>query len=290
MKLIWKFNLILVTILGTGGVIIALLAYHFLIGNAQREVLDQAKLMKASTQAVRDYTSVDLVPLLLQNPQHRVRFLAETVPAYGAVTTFNMLRSQYPDYTYREATLNPTNPQDRAPDWEADIIRELGNHPEMKEIVNERQTPDGPSLYIASPIIPKESCLECHSVPSAAPKAMLTVYGTANGFGWKAGSVVGAQIVSVPSSVPIAIANKAFHTLLIYLALTLIVTILALDAGVYLLVLRPIHLVAQTADRVSRGEANVPDLVVSSKDEVGALTASFNRMRVSLAKALAMLE
>jgi protein-histidine pros-kinase len=219
-----------------------------------------------------------------------VRFLAETVPAYGAVTTFKMLHDQYPDYTYREATLNPTNPQDRASDWEADIIRELGNHPEKKEIVNERQTPDGPSLYIASPIIPKESCLECHSVPSAAPRAMIAVYGPDNGFGWKAGSVVGAQIVSVPSSVPIAIADKAFHALLLYLAITLIVAILALDAGVYLLVLRPIQLVAHTADSVSRGEANVPELVVASKDEIGALTASFNRMRVSLAKALAMLD
>ena len=290
MKLLLKFNLILVAVFGVAGVLISILAYQFLIGNARREVLDQAKLMKASTQAVRDYTSTDLVPLLLQNPQHRVHFLAETVPAFGAVTTFKMLHAQYPDYTYQEAVLNPTNPQDRATDWQTDIIHKLGDHPELKEIVNQRQTDDGPSLYIASPIVAKQSCMECHSTPAVAPKAMLTVYGTANGFGWQENAVVGAQIVSVPSSVPVAIADKAFHQLLIYLALTLIFAIAALDAGVYWLVLLPIQRVASTADRVSRGEQQVPELVPQGKDEIAELTKAFNRMRVSLAKALAMLD
>jgi Protein of unknown function (DUF3365) len=71
---------------------------------------------------VREYTSSDMGPLLKQNPEHKTRFLAETVPAFGALSTFNKLRQNYPDYTYREATLNPTNPEHRATDWEADII------------------------------------------------------------------------------------------------------------------------------------------------------------------------
>jgi hypothetical protein len=62
----------------------------------------------------RRYTSSDLAPLLEQNPQHKTRFLAETVPAFGAIITFNKLRQNYPEYTYREVTLNPTNPEHRA--------------------------------------------------------------------------------------------------------------------------------------------------------------------------------
>jgi protein-histidine pros-kinase len=291
MKLLTKFNLILFAIFGAGGLLIALVAYNFLIGNARREVLQEAELMLASARSVRDYTSVDLVPLLLQVPGHRVRFLAETVPAYGATTTFKNLRAHYPDYTYKEATLNPTNPEDRASDWEADVIRSLRDHPGEKQAIGERQTPDGPSLYLASPLVAdKPTCMECHSTPSAAPKAMLTVYGSANGFGWKPNEIIGAQIVSVPTSVPVAVAAQAFHRLLIYLVLTLLVTIAALDLGVYWLVIRPLRAVSNTADQVSRGEKNVAPLVVSGSDEIATVIASFNRMQLSLAKALAMLD
>jgi hypothetical protein len=36
--------------------------------------------MMANAKSVRDYTSSDLAPLLEENPQHKTRFLAETVP------------------------------------------------------------------------------------------------------------------------------------------------------------------------------------------------------------------
>ncbi len=290
MKLLTKFNLILLGIFGAGGLLISLAADSFLIGNARREVLDEARLMMASATSVRDYTSSDLSPLLEQNPRHRVRFLAETVPAYGATTTFKNLHVKYPDYTYKEATLNPTNPEDRAADWEADIIQNLRDHPGQGQTIGERQTPTGPSLYLASPIVSVHSCLECHGVPAAAPKAMLAVYGSANGFGWKENEIVGAQIISVPTSVPVAIAAQAFHRLLFFLILTLAVTVIALDVGVYWLVIRPVKLVSVAADRVSKGERHVPPLVVTGSDEIATVTSSFNRMQLSLAKALAMLE
>lgn len=293
MRLLAKFNLILLVIFGSGGFLISQLAYSFLFGNARREVLQEAQLMIASAKSVRDYTATDLSPLLQQNPGHRVRFLPETIPFYGATTTFNNLRRDNPDYTnytYKEAALNPTNLEDRASDWEADIISELRNHPDESQIMNERLTPSGRSLYIAKPIKATQECLECHSVPSAAPRAMLAVYGSANGFGWKKDEIVGAQIISVPMTVPIGIANRAYHQLLLYLVLTLIIAILALDAGVYLFVIRPLRAVSDTADRVSRGEKNVPPIKVNGKDEIATVASSFNRMQLSLAKALKMFE
>jgi hypothetical protein len=290
MKLLAKFNLILLVIFGAGGVILCQLAYSFLISNARREVLAQAELMVASTGAVRDYTDDNLKPLLEQNPRHKVRFLAETIPAFAATTTFSHLRKSYPAYSYKEATLNPTNLEDRATDWEADVIRQLRDHPDQQEAVGDRDTPSGKALYLAHPIHVNAPCLECHSTPSAAPRSMLAVYGPANGFGWKPNEIVGAQIISVPMSVPIAIANQAFRSLLVVLALTLLTAIAALDAGVYWFVIRPLRIVSESGNRISKGEKNVPALVVSGNDEIASVTASFNRMRVSLAKALAMLE
>jgi HAMP domain-containing protein len=289
MKLLTKFNLTLLVLFGTGGLIISQVTYSFLINNARREVLQEAELMMASATSVRDYTSSDLAPLLEQNPQHKTRFLAETVPAFGAVSTFNKLRRKYPDYTYREATLNPTNPEHRAADWEADVIRYLRDHPEQKRVTGERETAMGPSMYLATPIAADPPCLQCHSRPAVAPPAMIATYGSNNGFGWKPGAIVAAQIVSVPMSLPVQNAKLAFHLLLIYLVITLITTIVVLDCAVYFIVIRPLKLLSDAADRVSKGDMNLPSLPVKGSDEIATATVSFNRMQLSLVKAFKML-
>ncbi len=289
MKLLTKFNVILLVLFGTGGLIISQVISSLLINNAQREVRQQAELMMASAMSVRDYTSSDLRPLLELNPEHKKRFLAETVPAFGAMSTFNKLKKNYPDYTYREATLNPTNPEHRATDWERDIIGYLRDHPDQKQFQGQRETSLGPSMYLATPIAADPPCLECHSNPAAAPPGMIATYGSNNGFGWKPGSIIGAQIVSVPMSVPLAKAKQAFRLLLTYLIVTLIATIIVLDVAVYLIVIRPLRLVSDAADRVSKGETNQPPLPVKGSDEIAAVTASFNRMQLSLAKAFKML-
>jgi protein-histidine pros-kinase len=148
----------------------------------------------------------------------------------------------------------------------------------------------GQSLYIAHPIRASQECLQCHGIPSAAPKTILARYGRANGFGWKLNEVIGAQIVSVPMSVPVAEANRAWLQLLLFLIGMMILAILALDAAVYWFVIRPLKIVSDAADRVSRGEKNVTPVRVTSKDEIATVASSFNRMQVSLAKALKMVE
>lgn len=293
MKLLAKFNLILLIIFGMGGVLISHFAYSFLIGNARREVLQEAQLMLASAESVRNYTATDLSPLLEKIPEANGRFLPESIPFYGATTTFNNLRRDNPDYryyTYKEAALNPTNLEDRAADWETDIINNLRDNPSRRQIINVRSTPFGPSLYIANAITADQGCLQCHGVASKAPQALTAVYGSDHGFGWHNNEIVGAQIVSVPMAVPIDIANRAFHRLVFFLILTMLVAIAALDVGVYWFVIRPLKIVSDSADRISRGEKNVPPIEVKGKDEIATVAASFNRMKVSLVKALRMFD
>lgn len=290
MKLLAKFNLILLVVFAIGGLIISQLARSFLLTSAKNDVQAQGQLMLASAKSIRDYVGQRVSPLLEQNPQQQTHFLAESIPFFAANATFNILRKGYPDYTYKETALNPTNPEDRATDWEADIINELRDHPGEPEASGVRPTPMGESLYIAHPILAAQDCLTCHSSPSIAPKSLLAVYGSANGFGWKKDEIIGAQIVSVPMSVPVATANRAWLQLLLFLITMMILAILALDAAVYWFVIRPLKLVSDTADRVSRGEKEITPVRINSKDEIATVAASFNRMQVSLAKALKMVE
>jgi protein-histidine pros-kinase len=132
------------------------------------------------------------------------------------------LRKKYPDYAYKEATLNPTNPRDRATDWEADVINNFRNNPDQKELIGERSTLTGKYLFLAQPTRAGQPCLECHDTAQNAPEAMIRHYGAANGFGWKLNETIGAQILSVPFSVPVQMADRAFRNLMTSWALSLL--------------------------------------------------------------------
>ena len=207
MRLIWKFNLVLLGIFLLGFLIAGYVSYRALQANAREEILQNARLMMESALSSRNYTTTQVKPLL--ETQMKYRFLPQSVPAYAATEQFNELRKKHPDYTYKEATLNPSNPRNRAADWETDVVGIFRNTAATGEVVGERDTPAGRSLYLARPIqIKSPACLECHSTIDAAPKPMVDLYGPANGFGWKMDEVIGAQIVSVPMAVPIERANE----------------------------------------------------------------------------------
>ena len=61
------------------------------------------------------------------------------------------------------------------------------------------------------------------------------------------------------------------------------------EALAEVIVIRPLRLVSDAADLASKGEATPAPLPVRGKDEIATMTASFNRMQVSLAKALKLL-
>ena len=289
MKILAKFNLIFILLFGAGLFLVSRVAYNFLMDNARSQVLQQAQLMMASARSTRDYTSEELKPLLVTNQAHMRDFLPQTVPAYAATNTFNRLRKNYPDYVYKEASINPTNLRNRAVDWETDVVNYFRNNSEKKEFVGERDAPTGRTLYFARPIAVAHSCLECHSVPTKAPHALLKAYGKANGFGWKENEVIAAQVVSVPMAVPIGIADRAFRKLMIYLVAFFVVTLIVIDVSLVFIVIRPVRRLAETADRISKGEMDVPELPVTGRDEIAEVTGSFNRMYRSLVKAFGML-
>lgn len=141
-------------------------------------------------------------------------FHPQSVPAFAATEIFNYLREKYPEYFYKEATLNPTNPRDRATDWEADIVNQFRGDTNLKEFHGTRETPSGTALFLARPItITNVSCLACHTTPDKAPPEMIKLYGTANGFGWKMNETIGAQVVSVPMAVPMKKADETWWNL-----------------------------------------------------------------------------
>lgn len=289
MKLRTKFNLVLLLVFGIGFIVTGYLSYSILQTNAREDILQRAGLMMGGALAMRGYTVGEIKPLLAT--QLEKEFLPQSVPAYSATRVFDKLRQSHPEYTYKEATLNPTNPVDRATDWEADIIQEFRNYSGDEEIVGERDTPTGRTLYLARPIrISNPGCLTCHSTPEEAPQTLLVRYGDDNGFGWQLEEVVGAQIVTVPMTVPIQQANKAFLTFMGTLAAVFVAIVFVLNLMLRSIVVTPVTRMAVIADKLSRGDMKSPEFEVKGRDEIALLGRAFNRMRRSMEKAINLLE
>jgi HAMP domain-containing protein len=289
MKLLFKFNLVFLIVFLIGLAATGLLTRKLLERNAQDEVLQQARFLFDKALAVRAYTSKQVAPLL--ETQMKYAFLPQSVPAFSATEVLAALQKNHAEYTYKEATINPTNPRDRAIEWEADVIGEFRKSPESKEFIGQRDTPAGRALYIARPIkITDGACLRCHSTVEAAPRTLVDKYGPANGFGWQLNEVVGAQLVSVPMAVPLARAHEAWLLFMGMLSAVFATIAVVLNLMLWWLVIRPVMKLAGIADRVSLGELGAPAFNASARDEIGRLAVSFGRMRKSLVQALRLLE
>jgi len=289
MSLFVKFNLILVAVFAIALVPVGYLANDLLQRNARAQVVENASIMMQTALATRTYTVQQVKPLLA--PLLTDEFIPQTVPAYSATEIFNYIRESHPEYTYKEATLNPTNPRDRTVDWEADVVNAFRADDNLQEIVGERESALGRSLYLSRPIrITDPGCLSCHTTPEEAPASLIRTYGPDGGFGWKLNEVIGAQIVTVPTSVPVRMADTAFRTLIGSVIGVFLVMLIILNLLLWAVVIRPLRRLAGMADQVSTGNFDIEEVHVKGRDEVAVLASSFNRMRISLAKALRMLE
>jgi len=289
MSLFAKFNLILILVFAVALVPAGYISNDLLQKNARTQIVQNARIMMQTAMATRGYTVKQIKPLLA--PRLAEEFLPQSVPAYSATEIFNYLREKHPEYTYKEATLNPTNPRDRTVDWEADIVNAFRANEKLSELIGERDAPLGRALYLARPIkITDAGCLSCHTTPDVAPASVVKAYGTSGGYGWKLNEIIGAQIVSVPMAVPIGLANTAFKTLLGSLIAVFASILVVLNILLTLAVIRPIKRLSRMADQVSTGDLDAPEVTVKGSDEVAMLSGSFNRMRISLTKALKMLE
>jgi protein-histidine pros-kinase len=289
MKLLVKFNLVFLLVFLVGLGASSLIARQLLREAAKDEVISTARLLMTGANGVSKYTATQIKPLL--ETQMKYTFLPQSIPAYSAAEVLAHLQKDYPEYGFKSAMLNPTNPRDRAVAWEEDIVTQFRKQADLKEFVGERETPTGTALYIARPIrLTNPACLACHSTPDAAPKTLTDHYGPANGFGWTLNEALGAQVVSVPMTLPM---RSADHALLVVMGVLTGVFVLigaALNFMLWRLVIRPVSRLSGIADRVSLGEFEAPEFGVKSNDEIGVLSESFNRMRTSLQHAMKMLD
>ncbi len=277
MKLAAKYNLFLIGVMAIAYVAISGVAYVILQRHARGEVVRHAATLMEAAMAMRTYTIREIKPLLaLQNTRE---FLPQSVPSYAATQNFNALREQNPEYRYKEATLNPTNPRDRAADWEADIIQAFRRDDHLKHQIVVRDTPIGKTLYYARPIrITDSACLSCHGSVDAAPDSMLRMYGPENGFNWKMNEIVGSQIVSVPLTLPVAWANASFVRLAAVLLVAFVLMFVVMHYVNRRLCVRRLLAMSKIVESVNQGNTDRPRFDIRGNDEISQLCESIEHV------------
>ncbi len=238
MSLRLKFNLILIVIFLLSLAGAAFYYNGYLEKNAINDVRSNSTVLMETALAIRSYTTDEIQPHL--SPMNEKRFYPQTVPAFAATETLRRLRDKFPAYEYKEAMLNPTNPRDRATDWEKVLIEKFRADPTQTELTGIQGEGVQRAMYVARPIIIKQAqCLVCHSVPAAAPATMISVYGDKNGFDWKMNEPLGMQIVKLPMLYPLEKARETFNSFLISLLVTFALMFIALNVVLSGLVIEP---------------------------------------------------
>ena len=254
--------------------------YLFFNAASMRHVEDEARALLGLAMASRNYTIENITPLLADLPNDE--FHPERVPSFAAQTIFRRFVSDESDYTYREAALNPTNPNDLATGFETELIAEFRSNRGTLETKGIRRIDGEPIFYIARPVeIKNPACLVCHSTPDAAPAEMVSIYGDVNGFGWKLNEIVGVQVLTIPvadelRSIYELVAIFFFMLIGIFFVVSLMVT-LPLQRNV----IQPLRQLANVADRSSLRNDKTP-LPDAGAGEIQTLAAAISRMRTSL--------
>lgn len=291
-KLGTKLNIILGSIL-----IGAIAASGFCLSGiletqVEKEVANKAFLIIETMNSVRNYTSSQVKPELASRLATEAYFLPETVPAYSAREVFEGLRqkSEYQNFLYKEATLNPTNPRDQADQFETAITQQFQNNPQLQEQTGFRTVDQEKFYYIARPLaIKKASCLQCHDTPAKAPANLVSTYGSENGFGWKLNEIVASQIVSVPASNVYQAARKLKLIILGIVGAIFLVAIALINLFLKKSIIQPVSNMAILSNKISTGELDLK-FNHNSKDEIGSLAKSLNRMIQSLKMAIEMID
>jgi len=260
---------------------------------AVKQIDARAAFVMNAMNAVRTFTGEHLDPIVAAANARSPVFLPEAVPSYAAQQVFASLKSDpiYADYSYREAALNPTNMKDKADPEEAAIIRAFRANPDLTEVEGVREAAGGPTHYVARPIrVNEQKCLGCHATPQRAPASLVATYGSENGFGWRLGDVVAAQIVTVPTG---AIHRAKWDAL----GLTALLNTAAfLTTGSVLLlflsraIVRPMRIICARAHEASIHPERVDFSEKRRGDEIGLLAQSFDRLKQSLLIAMQMLQ
>jgi signal transduction histidine kinase/CheY-like chemotaxis protein len=247
---------------------------------AEAELLHRAQRVLSFGQASREYVATKLRPAL---SGHTDAFVLEAHSAtFVTREIFEMLRQDMPDYSFREAALNPLNPVNRAdPDEEA-LIRRFQTQPQLKELSGFHTKDGEQQFFLARPIVVTADCLHCHDTPQRAPRELVARYGKTHGYGWKERDITSAIMITVPARDILLEQASIRNKLLAVFGVLTVILVVMISLMFHKLVHGRVRRLAGVMAQVANDPSAAARLEDRGGDEIGQTAQAFNRMADSL--------
>ncbi|MEW6108886.1 MAG: DUF3365 domain-containing protein [Nitrospirota bacterium] len=283
LKLSTKFTFAISLILLVFCVIFSVLLYFHLKKRVIEDANEKTLIIMVQIASVGDYIKNTLRPKMFEILPHydkRDEFIVEAMSTtrvtHEVMKRFN---NALKDYGYRRVSTNPLNPENKADSLLMGMISYFEKNRDRDSWNGIIKIKGAEFLMRTRPIVAEKECLTCHGDPSIAPKGLVRRYGTKSGFGWQEGEIMGVESVTIPLAVTLGqIKGIAISTFIFGFA-TLLFLFISLQGAFWSLVSRPLNKLTTVFEGIVKGtEPLNQDLPITSKDEIGELTASFNQM------------
>jgi len=267
--------------------VVGIASYKFSVGNAMSEAKEKGQIIFNYITSSNSYFSEVQRPLIRELVEGD-RFYPELMSTF-AITRgiYEKFSSVLPGFQFKQATLSPLQPTNKADADEQKIIEEFNKDTKIAD-KGGIMVKNGEEMYfLAKPVrIEDKACLTCHGDPYDAPKDQTEIYGVDAGYNWKMGETVGAMVIYIPIQQAVSAARSSAFFLFLIGAGCLLVAVLGigffLDRGV----VGPVLDLCQRAEDISVGKNMEESIKATSKDEIGDLTKAIERLRKSMQRML----
>lgn len=268
-------------------VIIGATSYRVSVNNARDEARIKSNIILNYAMATKNYMK-DVQKPLVKELIEADRFYPELMSGFvSARGTFEIFNKSFPGYIFKQATIDPLNPYNKADKAELDLIDEFRRNPSLKSMEGQMVKDGQEVFYFSHPVkVDKKGCLTCHGDPADAPKDQIEIYGDEDGYNWKMKDTVAAFMIYIPTADAMASARKFTGILVIGSTVGILLMLLAIWIFLDSAVVAPIVQLAKRTENFSLGENLDEPITISSKDEIGTLAQAIERLRISLSKLL----
>lgn len=282
-----KVSVVLGVVLTIAILVIGVVNYKLSVNTAMGEAKEKGRIILNYAYSSMKYVKRVQKPLMLELVE-KDRYYPEVMSGFAvARSTYEIFTEEEPTYKLKQATLDPLLSSNKADQYETDMIAEFQKTPALKAKEGVL-TKDGKEyFYFAKPMPVEQKCLRCHGDPADAPKDQIEIYGSKNGYNWKLNDICAAFVVYVPIENAMRTAKKSAGILLLFGAISLILTLVVIWVFLDRNIVLPVMNLSSRTEAISVGENLNDKIELDRKDEIGVLAKAIERLRVSIVKILA---
>ena len=282
-----RFIVIMGIIFGLATVMIGIASYKFSERNAMDGAKSKGHLIFNYILANRAFYKKHQRPLIMELIE-KDRFYPELMSGFVLTRgTFDIFKKNLVGYDFKQATVDPLYPPNKANAKEMELINMFRANPALKDYEGTMERNGETFFVLAKPIkVEKKGCLRCHGDVNDAPKDQVEIYGTENGYNWKVGDTVASYVVYVSVQEALVAAKKSAIVLYLIGSGCLLVALIGLWIFMARFVVNPIVGLSIKAEEISLGRNLEESVGIKQDDEIGALANAIERLRMSMVRIL----